>query len=196
MQALAPPVVARHASDAATPGWPHEVPATATTAPLPVGPSGTTSEQRRDESDEALQTSVLIVEDEPDLRRLIRRHLERAGQFAIVGEAGDGIEAIELATELQPQILLLDLMMPRLDGREALPTLVQRAPRTMVVVLSALQAGDEEAPAVAAGAFAYLEKTVLGSDMCEIIDALHRRFRNALDGHTAWAPERPPGRDG
>lgn len=192
MQTLAPPVVARHAAFAGDSSRRRTDRTTSTTAPLRTQPSEATRE-RPVETEHDDQPSVLLVEDEADLRRLIRRRLERAGRFVIVGEAGDGVEAIELATELQPQILLLDLLMPRLDGREALPTLVQRAPRTMVVVLSALQASDEEVPAVAAGAFAYLEKTVLGSDMCDVIESLHQRFRNALDGRTAWAPERPPG---
>lgn len=191
MQTLAPPAVARSAVVA------QDSPRRRDTGTSSISPDSTppTPRAQPTTSPNTEQTSVLLVEDEADLRRLIRRRLERSGRFLVVGEARDGIEAIELATDLQPQILLLDLMMPRLDGRVALPTLVRRAPRTMVVVLSALQAADEEGPAISAGAFAYLEKTVLGTDLCEIVGTLHRRFQNALDGRTAWAPERPPGCD-
>lgn len=85
---------------------------------------------------------VLVVDDGPDVRLLVRRVLTRRPGFEIVGEAGDGLEAIAAAADLQPDIVLLDLAMPRLGGEEALPRIRAVAPRSMVAVFSA-QVSDE-----------------------------------------------------
>jgi DNA-binding NarL/FixJ family response regulator len=103
--------------------------------------------------------SVLLVDDVPDLRFVVRMVLERTDRFTVVGEAGDGIEAIRLAAELQPDLALLDLTMPRMGGVEALPRIRAASPNTKVVVLS----GWESHLALAstgAGAVAYLEKGI------------------------------------
>lgn len=134
------------------------------------------------------QVEVLLVDDHADLRKLMRLGLQRSGRFRVVGEAGNGTEAIELATELQPDIVILDLLMPELDGREALPTILLRSPRSMVVVLSALDAKTEAAPAIATGAFAYLEKTEVADDLADVIAGLYADFRRALTGETVIAP--------
>lgn len=136
--------------------------------------------------------SVLLVEDEPDLRRLVRRHLERSRAFRVAGEAGDGTEALRLAAADEPDIVLLDIVMPTMDGREALPRLLRIVPRSMVIVLSALSAVEEEEPALVAGAFAYVEKTHLGAGFCDLLTDLHQRFRRALSGETVWAPGTSP----
>ena len=70
---------------------------------------------------------VLVVDDNEDLRALIRIQVEAQG-FTVAGEAGDGIEAVASATELQPDVVLLDLAMPRMDGLEALPLLWKPCP--------------------------------------------------------------------
>jgi DNA-binding NarL/FixJ family response regulator len=132
--------------------------------------------------------TVLLVDDEEDLRTLIRIGLQRSGEFDVVAEAADGREAIELADRHRPDVVLLDLMMPDVDGREALPQIISRSPSSMVVVLSALQARQEAAPSIAAGAFAYVEKTELGSDMAGKLAALLLDFRRALGGETVLAP--------
>src|SRR5690606_26715542 len=82
--------------------------------------------------------SVLVVDDEPAIRTLVRMLIDRSGIFEFAGEATDGAEGIELVKELQPDIVLLDLLMPGIDGRQALPTIIRESPRSMVVVLSAL----------------------------------------------------------
>jgi DNA-binding NarL/FixJ family response regulator len=132
--------------------------------------------------------TVLLVDDEEDLRTLIRIGLQRSGAFRVVAEAANGRDAIELAGEHTPDVVLLDLMMPEVDGREALPKIVAASPRSMVVVLSALQARQEAAPSIAAGAFAYVEKTELGSDMAGQLTSLLLEFRRALRGETVLAP--------
>ncbi len=77
----------------------------------------------------------------------------------VVGEAADGIAAIESAEELQPDVVLLDLTMPRLDGIDAIPAVLERAPNTRVVALSGWGADRMADEALARGAVAYLEKS-------------------------------------
>lgn len=131
---------------------------------------------------------VLVIDDEPDIRRIVRLLLERDGSFDVVGEAPNGVEGVEAAKELQPEIVLLDLMMPKLSGREALPLLGKHVPRSMVVVLSALDEKSEGEPARALGAFGYLEKTSLGENFAAQLADLYEQFCRALDGETVVAP--------
>jgi DNA-binding NarL/FixJ family response regulator len=101
---------------------------------------------------------VLLVDDHPLTREGLAALLGGHG-FDVVGQAGDGRDAIDLARELQPDVILLDLSMPELDGLEALPRLRTEAPDCEVVVLTA--SGDEEdlLTAIRAGAAGYLLKT-------------------------------------
>lgn len=118
----------------------------------------------------------MVVDDEDDIRYLVRVHLERGGHFRVVGEARDGVHAVELAQRLAPEVILLDVSMPGKDGATALPELRRVAPRAMVVVLSSLDRHEHEQPLLEAGAFAYLDKLHLGVGFVELLTALHRRF--------------------
>jgi DNA-binding NarL/FixJ family response regulator len=80
---------------------------------------------------------VLLVDDSADVRTLLRTRIELDGAFDVVDEAVDGAEAIALATQLQPDVIILDAMMPVLSGIDALPAIVRGAPQTKVVVYSA-----------------------------------------------------------
>lgn len=135
---------------------------------------------------------VLLVDDDPDIRHVVRLYLQREDAIEIVGEAADGQAAIDQARDLQPDIVLLDVMMPVKSGHEAIGDVLTVSPRSMIVMLSALHAGTHEDTALSAGAFAYVEKTTLDLDFGERVLALHDRFSRALQGHTAWAPERYP----
>ena len=113
--------------------------------------------------DEA-RARVVLVDDEPDIVFLAKLLFESDGRFEVVGEAGDGAEAVRLAQELQPQAVLLDIMMPGMDGWEALPLIRRVAPGTSVVVVSALGRRQNVAErAELLGAAAYVEKARLGS---------------------------------
>jgi DNA-binding NarL/FixJ family response regulator len=101
---------------------------------------------------------VLLVDDMAELRSMIRLTLERSGHFEVVGEAGDGRAAIELAADFQPDLVLLDVSMPVMDGLEALPHLRAAAPSAHVVMLSGFSESRLGADATAGGAAAYLEK--------------------------------------
>src|SRR5688500_20159570 len=79
---------------------------------------------------------VLVVDDAPDLRRVVRQTLERHGGFVVVGEAGDGEEAVRVAPAADPDIVLLDLDMPGVGGVDALPMLREAGPRAQGVIPS------------------------------------------------------------
>src|SRR5207249_430087 len=84
---------------------------------------------------------VLLVDDLPDIRLVMRLLLEADGRAEVVGEASDGAQAVELARELHPDAVILDLRMPGMDGVQALPLIRDASPGTVVVALSALPVG-------------------------------------------------------
>lgn len=90
-----------------------------------------------------------------DVNRLI---LEQTGRFKVVGEAADGLEAIDGASEHQPDLVLLDITMPGMDGFEALPHIRSVAPQTLVVVLTGLSGEEVRRKALGLGAVGLLEK--------------------------------------
>lgn len=104
------------------------------------------------------QVRILVVEDNEDLRVFLRRKLDMVADFDVVGEGADGEEAIARAEELKPDVVMLDLAMPRMDGLTALPLILQAAPAAKVVVLSGFDESTMADRALAAGAHAYLEK--------------------------------------
>lgn len=100
---------------------------------------------------------VIVVDDTPDLRNLLRLVLARGG-FEVVGEASDGRAGIEVARRTRPDVVLLDIAMPVMDGLEALPTLRRSLPRAKIIAMSAFGASQMAARAVAAGADGYVQK--------------------------------------
>jgi len=114
---------------------------------------------------------LLLVDDHKLLRQGLRRAVEEAG-FDVVGEAGDGEEAVRLAIELQPDLVLMDVTMPVLDGIEATRRLRHSAPEARVVILT--MHGEEEtiARALRAGALAYLLKDCSSDQVAETLHAV------------------------
>jgi DNA-binding NarL/FixJ family response regulator len=113
---------------------------------------------------------TVLVDDVEELRHVMRSLLSRDGRFEVVGEAANGSDAIDLVVALQPDLVVLDVTMPVLDGLAALPRLRAGAPGTSVVMLSGLPAEEMEAPSIAGGAVGYLEK---GGDMRALPAQLH-----------------------
>jgi DNA-binding NarL/FixJ family response regulator len=105
-----------------------------------------------------MQPTILLVDDHPLTRDGLAALLGDHG-FDVVGQAGDGHEAIDLARELQPNVILLDLSMPGMTGLEALPRLREEAPSCEVVVLTASGDEDNLLSAIRGGAAGYLLKT-------------------------------------
>ena len=112
---------------------------------------------------------VVIADDVSALRMLIRIVLQDSGRFVVVGEAADGEEAVARARELQPDLVLLDLSMPRMDGLEALPNVIVAAPHCKVVVFSGFTADRMATLTMDAGAVHYIEK---GASPGELVSKL------------------------
>lgn len=92
-------------------------------------------------TEEPDRTRVLLADDVPNFRRIIRLTLERDGRFEVVGEAGSGDQAVELAADSQPDVVVLDLDMP-VSGQEVLPKLRRAVPGVRVVVLTGLDPAE------------------------------------------------------
>jgi DNA-binding NarL/FixJ family response regulator len=112
---------------------------------------------------------ILIVDDFEDIRVLLRMQLELSGRFKVIGEAGDGEEAVRLATALNPHVILLDLAMPRMDGLQALPLIRAALPDVRIIVLSAFDQNSMAEKAMVAGAHRYVEKGP-GMNLAQVID--------------------------
>lgn len=160
-------------------------------ADLTDGQQGDAAASDDTPTDGTTRISVVLVDDEPQIRRLLRALLDADPRFEVLGEAGTVPEALEVVAEQQPDVVLLDLLMGGQYGGDAIPRLVLDAPETMVLVLSALSAEDQADTLFAAGAFAYLEKSVMGRQLPEEVAALRARFEQALAGETVWADRDP-----
>ena len=102
--------------------------------------------------------SVLLADDTPEYRQLLRLILEQDGRFEVVGEARDGVEAVRLSEAERPDVVVLDLAMPVLDGLQAIPQIRSSSPRSSIIVLSGFARGFLDRQALAQGASAYVEK--------------------------------------
>src|SRR5579862_8809215 len=105
-----------------------------------------------------MSISVLIVDDHALVRQGLRAILEADGEFTIVGEACDGREAIRLAKKLAPDIVVLDIMMPGMNGLLALRIILQQSPHARVVMISMYNAVPYVGDALRAGALGYVLK--------------------------------------
>jgi DNA-binding NarL/FixJ family response regulator len=112
---------------------------------------------------------VLLCDDVAAFRSLLRYSLEDVEGIEVVGEAANGSEGIRQVSDLQPDVILLDLSMPGCDGLEAIPVMRTRSPHTKIVALSGFTADRMAEPVLARGARAYIEK---GADMSEIVAAI------------------------
>src|SRR5437868_15308831 len=124
---------------------------------------------------------LLLADDHRMLRESLRRSMEDNG-FDVVGEAPDGAEAVRLATELKPDVILMDVTMPVLDGVEATRQVRDRVPSTQVVILTMHADREVLVDAIRAGAAGYLVKDCSTE---EVVDTV----RKAASGETALSPE-------
>jgi NarL family two-component system response regulator LiaR len=122
----------------------------------------------------------MIVDDHAVVRQGIRALLEAEGGFQVVGEAGSGGEAALLAADLAPDVVLMDLVMPEMDGVTATRLIKQRSPRSQVIVLTSYHEDEHIYPAIRAGALSYLLKSV-GLD--ELIGAVRKAARGEATLH-------------
>ena len=116
--------------------------------------------------------TVLLCDDSRALRLLAAGQLEEAG-FQVAGEAGNGLDAVTQYQALKPDLVLLDLVMPECDGRQALARILQADPKARVVILSSLGAQSEIEECLRLGALSYLQKPIDP-------EAMERVLRDAL----------------
>lgn len=125
--------------------------------------------------------TVLLADDHAMVRRGVRAYLETHADMHIVGEAASGAEAVKLCAELVPDVVLLDLVMPGLDGVEATRQIKQASPRTQVVILTSYHENNHVLPAIKAGALSYLLKDVSSEELLAAI-------RKAAQGEAVLHP--------
>src|SRR5438128_1353221 len=116
---------------------------------------------------------VLIVDDHPVVREGLRTYLGTQDDIEVVGEADNGMKAVELARDLLPDVVLMDLVMPDIDGIEATRRVREVSPSTKVVVLTSFADDEKVFPAIKAGAAGYLLKDVGASDIADAIRRVH-----------------------
>lgn len=113
--------------------------------------------------------TVLLVDDHALVRQGVRAFLETQCDIAVVAEAGSGEEAVRLAAEHAPDVALVDLIMPGMDGVEATRRLTARSPRTKVIVLTSYHDDEHVFPAIRAGALSYILKEVGPRELADTI---------------------------
>jgi len=117
---------------------------------------------------------VLIADDHPIVRKGIRALLATEADIEVVGEAADGKEAIEKAERLRPDVVLMDLVMPGMDGIEAIRRITARQPETRILVLTSFAEDEKVFPALKAGALGYLLKDSSPEELVRAIHQVHR----------------------
>ncbi len=117
---------------------------------------------------------VLIVDDHQVVRQGLRTFLELQDDIRVMGEAGDGSSAVAMVRQLVPDVVLMDLVMPQLDGISAIRQIASLGLSTKVIALTSFAGDDQVFPAIQAGACSYLLKDVSPDDLVEAIRAAHR----------------------
>ena len=132
-------------------------------------------------ADDTTPISVVVVDDQALFRQAIARLVDGQPDLTVVGQGSNGIQAAELCRELQPDVLLMDVEMPVMDGIQAAGLVLADVPRTRVVMLTVSDADEHLLPAVRQGVHGYLLK-----DMCP--DELFETLRQVVRGETPVAP--------
>ena len=128
-----------------------------------------------------MKIKVLLAEDHKIVREGTRQLLEQSADMEIIGEAADGLEAVRLAGELHPDVVVMDVRLPRLNGIEATRAISTRYPTIRILILSAYDDDSYVFPLLEAGARGYLLKTASGSELAEAI-------RQVIAGETTLSP--------
>jgi len=151
---------------------------------------------------------LLIVDDHAMVRQGLRTFLElqniSALPIEVVGEAANGVEAVEMARNTQPDIVLLDLVMPEMDGIQATSKIIENSPQSRVIILTSFGEEDKVLPAIRAGAQGYLLKDIPPGELAQAVrDVYHgkvqlhpeiaRKLMSAVTGKEERAPLRTDG---
>lgn len=124
--------------------------------------------------------TILIVDDHEVVRKGVRSYLETLPDFKVLGEASSGEKGVSMVADLIPDIVLLDLIMPGMDGVETTRKIKKISPRTQVVVLTSYHEDVHIFPALKAGAISYILKDM---KMEKLVEALHRAFQGEVTLH-------------
>lgn len=117
---------------------------------------------------------ILLADDHVVLRESLRKSLEAHLEFSVVGEAGNGEEAVALATQLKPDVIIMDISMPRLNGIEATKRIKEIFPSSAILILTAYDYEQYIFSLLSAGAAGYLLKDVSSRELIEAIHTVHR----------------------
>ena len=118
--------------------------------------------------------TILLAENHVVVRESIRRFLEREANFEVVGEAGDGEEAVQMASQLKPDVIVMDISMPKLNGIEATKQIKALQPSAVVLILTAYDYEQYIFPLLEAGAAGYLLKDVSSRELVSAIQTVHK----------------------
>jgi len=127
---------------------------------------------------------ILVVDDHPVVRRGIRTLLGSRAEWEIVDEAQDGIEAVEKANHLKPDVILLDVSMPRMDGLEACRRIRKNVPQSEILIVTQHDSPQMMREAMEAGARGYVVKSNVARDLPAAVEAVsqHRPFTSVNHG--------------
>jgi DNA-binding NarL/FixJ family response regulator len=114
--------------------------------------------EKKMETGEPTPARIIAADDHPLFRSAVRTLLEGLDSLEVVAEASDGQQALELCRSLRPDLILMDVRMPRMDGLEATRAIKGELPRTIVLIMTALEEPDHLAQALRAGAAGYVTK--------------------------------------
>ena len=117
--------------------------------------------------------SVLIVDDHPVVREGLASFLETEEGFAVQGAVASGEDAVRVAEERQPDVVLMDLVMPGMDGIEAIRHIKSARPETRIIVMTSFSQDDKLFPAIKAGADGYLLKDTLANDLVDAVKSAY-----------------------
>ncbi len=121
---------------------------------------------------------ILIVEDFPQFRQFICSTLGERNDLQIIGEAADGLEAVQKAIEMKPDLILMDIGLPSLNGLEAARRILEFVPESKIIFLSQESSTDVIKEALSLGAWGYVVKAKAGGELLAAVDAvvLGKRF--------------------
>jgi two-component system, NarL family, response regulator len=138
---------------------------------------------------------VLFVDDHPMLRAGLAATINAEDDMTIAGEAGNGLEAVRLFAQLSPDVTLMDLRLPEMNGVDAIRAIREIDPQARIIVLTTYDGDQDIRRALEAGARAYLLKDMLRKELIDAIRAIHRGQRYLSPAAAARLAERVPGQD-
>lgn len=129
-----------------------------------------------------MMIKVLFVDDHEMVRIGVSAYLSAQPDIEVIGEADNGLKAVELAMELRPDIILMDLVMPEMDGIEATKRIIEKWPEAKIIIVTSFLDDEKVYPALEAGATSYMLKTSKASEIA-------RAVRSTFQGQSVLEPE-------